>query len=200
MNTRNFDILPEDKRNIILNSAFACFAKDGYKKTAMSEIAEVANVSKASLFHYFGTKKNLYFYLFGFACEEILAKSDSGTADFFECIEISIRLKMDVIDNYPSMFEFLNSLVDESDKLILAELDTTHGQAINEWVTRLTAHVEWHRFLPEISKEEAFNLISWISDGYAKTYSGKKNRDEMIVELKKYLNLIKKATYKERYL
>ena len=200
MDTRNFDILSEDKRNTILNSAYTCFAKDGYKKTAMSEIAKAANVSKASLFHYFGTKKNLYVYLFNFACKEILAKADSGTEDFFECIEISIRLKMDVVENHPSMFEFFISLVNENDNSILAELDTAHGDAINEWVSKLTANVEWHRFLPEISKEEAFNLISWISDGYAKTYAGKKNRDETTVELRKYLNLIKKVTYKEEYL
>ena len=200
MDMRNFEILSEVKRNTILNSAYACFAKDGYKKTAMSEIAKAANVSKASLFHYFGSKKNLYVYLFNFACEEILTQTDSGTEDFFECIEISVRLKMNVVEKHPSMFDFLISLVNENDKAILAELDTTHGNAINEWVRKLTANVEWNRFLPEISKEEAFNLISWISDGYAKTYGGKKNRDDTTVDLKKYFSLIKKATYKEQYL
>ena len=200
MNTKNFDILSKEKRNTILNAAFACFGKDGYRKTAMSEIASVANVSKASLFHYFGTKKNLFLYLFRFSCNEILAKSDCGTVDFFESVEISIRLKMSVIDEYPSMFDFLSSLVYETDTSILAELHTTHGGVINEWIARLTDDVDWNRFSPEIDKEEAFNLVTWISDGYAKTYMGKKNREMMVSELKKYLDLIKKATYKEEYL
>jgi len=200
MDTRNFDILSEDKRRTILNSAFSCFAKDGFKKTAISEIAGLANISKASLFHYFGTKKNLYFYLFHFACQEILAKSNKGSEDFFKCVEISIRLKMDVTDKYPGMFEFLNSLVYETDRLLVTELETAYGNVINDWIVKLTAHVEWQRFLPKISKEEAFNLVTWISDGYVKTYAGKKNRDETIIELKKYLDLIKQATYKEEYL
>lgn len=199
MNTRNFDILTDEKRNKVLNGAFTCFAKAGYKKTAMSEIAAVANVSKASLFQYFGTKKNLYLYLFDFACKKILAKGEEGTADFFECIDLSIHLKLEVTNQHPCMFEFLASLAYESDSSILEELQAIHGDEIDEWIHRLTAHVEWERFLPQISKEEAFNLVSWISDGYGKTYGKVKNQEEMITDLKKYLDLIKKATYKEEF-
>lgn len=197
---RNFDILPEEKRHAVLNAAFTCFGKDGYKKTAMSEIAGLANISKASLFHYFGTKKNLYFYLFGFSCDKILAKSENGTEDFFECIEIGIRLKMEVTDKYPSMFDFLNSLAYENDTSVIAELQNTYAGAISEWTTALLANVDWSRFLSDIGKEEAHNLVMWISDGYAKTYAGKKSHKTMITELKSYLDLIKKATYKEEYL
>lgn len=57
MNTENFEKLPTEKQYAVLNAAFSCFGRDGYKKTAMSEIASEAGVSKAALFHYFGTKK-----------------------------------------------------------------------------------------------------------------------------------------------
>lgn len=200
MDMRNFDILSEEKRRTILNSAFTCFGKDGYKKTAMSEIAGLANISKASLFHYFGTKKNLFFYLFGFSCNEILAKLKSGTEDFFECVELSMRLKMEVTDKYPSMFGFLNSLAYENDTSIITELQNTYGDAINEWTTTLFVNVDWSRFLPEIDKEKAYNLVNWISDGYAKSYSGKKDHKTTITELKSYLDLIRRSTYKEKYL
>ena len=199
MNMRNFSILTDEKRNMVLNGAFTCFAKDGYKKTAMSEIAETARVSKASLFQYFGTKKNLYLFLFDFACKKILAKAGEGTADFFECIELSIRLKLEVTNQYPNMFEFLTSIAYEDDLSIVAELHSIHGDAINKWVKRLTASVEWDRFLPEISQEEAFSLVSWITDGYSKTYGKMKTQEEIMTDIGKYLKLIKKATYKEEF-
>jgi len=199
MDMKNFDVLPVEKQLVVLNAGYTCFGKNGYKKTAMSEIANQAGISKAALFHYFGTKKNLYFYLFGFACNEVLARSKEGNEDFFDCIELSIHIKMSVMEKYPNMFDFFNSIAVEVDTALLTELKTTHGDAINQWTTNLTRNVDWGRFLPHIGQEEAYNMITWTIDGYVKMYHKQKNRQDMMIGLKHYLNVLKKAIYKEEY-
>lgn len=55
--------LPVEKQNIIIDAALKNFAVHGYKKTSISDIASSAGISKAMVFHYFGTKKELYVYL-----------------------------------------------------------------------------------------------------------------------------------------
>ena len=44
----------------ILDAAVQCFSEKGFGATSMSEIARAASTSKASVFHHFETKENLY--------------------------------------------------------------------------------------------------------------------------------------------
>ena len=52
-----FLALTEEKRLTILNAAFQCFGKFGYEKASINDIAVAAHISKASVFQYFGSKK-----------------------------------------------------------------------------------------------------------------------------------------------
>lgn len=48
-----------DIRERILRTAAQCFAKDGYKRTRMTEVARTAGVSRAALYNHFSTKAEL---------------------------------------------------------------------------------------------------------------------------------------------
>jgi len=48
---------------MITDAALKSFGTNGYKKSSISDIATGAGISKAMIFHYFGTKKALYLYL-----------------------------------------------------------------------------------------------------------------------------------------
>lgn len=49
----------EAKRETILFAALACFARDGFHKTKMSDIAKVAGVSDGLTYRYFASKEEL---------------------------------------------------------------------------------------------------------------------------------------------
>lgn len=49
----------EAKREIILHAALACFARDGFHKTKMSDIAEMAGVSDGLAYRYFSSKDEI---------------------------------------------------------------------------------------------------------------------------------------------
>ena len=195
-----FEKLPRDKRNMIVNAAFSCLGKNGYKKTSMREIAVEANVSKAALFHYFGTKKGLYLYLFRFSSEEIIGNMQCGTEDFFESIEIGTRMKMDTMKKYPGMFDFLVSFALEEDPELSSAIRKINPEGIQSGVALLFEKVDWTRFLPHISVDEARNLVQWVSDGYIRTYTGSRDGEQMVADIKRYLDILKKAVYKEEYL
>ncbi|MGL6193469.1 MAG: TetR/AcrR family transcriptional regulator [Thermoguttaceae bacterium] len=48
------------KRDAILNAAFSVFSNSGYHKTDVQKIADIANVSKGTVFRYFYTKDYLF--------------------------------------------------------------------------------------------------------------------------------------------
>jgi len=56
-----FFSLPNEKQKIIIDAALRTFGANGYKKASTNDIAFAAGVSKAMIFHYFGTKKNYTF-------------------------------------------------------------------------------------------------------------------------------------------
>ena len=91
-----FLALTEEKRLTILNAALQCFGKFGYEKASINDIAVAAHISKASVFQYFGSKKQLYIYLLEY-CKKIIEGLfdkeglDSET-DLFDRIQASSRM------------------------------------------------------------------------------------------------------------
>jgi len=195
----HFEKLPPEKRRAIVNAGFACFGRDGYQKTAMSEIAAAAGVSKAALFHYFGTKEEMFFYLYRFSCDEISGGLPQGGADFFECIALGTQAKLRVMEQYPGMNDFLLEVVKSSDLETEAILRRANARAIDDSVRKLFSAVDWSRLKPEVSPADAMAMTRWVNDGYIRDNTNTPP-DEMAVALQRYLGLLKRAIYKEECL
>ncbi len=58
-----FFSIAKEKQEIILEAALSIFAHKGYSKANTASICEKASISKGILFHYFGSKKNLFLFL-----------------------------------------------------------------------------------------------------------------------------------------
>lgn len=103
--------LTTEKQNNIINSALAEFASTGYTKTSMNAIAKSAGISKASLFYYFNTKKELYLYLYEYCHEhyidEVEKMLDTQKRDFFELYVDYQRRKIKLTKRHPEMFKFI---------------------------------------------------------------------------------------------
>lgn len=111
--------LAVEKQNIIIDAALKCFSDNGYKKASISDIATAAGISKAMVFHYFGTKKALYLYLVelcsNILTNEINEKFDNNVTDFFDKIKLSANIEISVIKKHPAILSFLNSVYFETD-------------------------------------------------------------------------------------
>lgn len=198
--TENFLKAPLAKQQSILNAGFESFGRDGYDKTAISEIAAKAGVSKASLFHYFGTKKELYLYLFHFACDAILDEMRPGTEDFFESLLIGIRSKIKVMSIHPGLYEFLLSLTREKNEELMGELTQVNSREIERGIAAMFENVDWNRFKPEYDKAMIMNLVNWVNDGCIRQFADSMTGSEIAAEEERYFKIIKNAIYKEEYL
>lgn len=114
-----FANLPPDRQQKIEDAAMEAFGQNGYKKTSVSDVAAAAGISKAMVFHYFGTKKQLYLHLTGTATrtviEEVLCKFDPRVTDFFERLELAAALKQAALKRHPPIYSYLKSMYYEDD-------------------------------------------------------------------------------------
>ena len=61
--------LDEEKQTRIINAGLKEFALNGYDGAKTDNIVQEAGISKGLLFHYFGTKKDFYLFLFEYTVD-----------------------------------------------------------------------------------------------------------------------------------
>src|SRR5690554_3991909 len=55
--------LPEDRKQIIIQTALNLFKDNGYENTSISKIIDAASISKGGFYHYFSSKEELLEYI-----------------------------------------------------------------------------------------------------------------------------------------
>lgn len=83
-------------RNRILKMSRRLFTAKGYEETTMEEVAEAAEVSKATLYNYFASKESLLMGIADAALEEIRQLVDVELADEPDCL-IKLRRVLETL-------------------------------------------------------------------------------------------------------
>lgn len=196
--------LPIEKQNLIIDAALKTFAMHGYKKTSISDIASTAGISKAMVFHYFGTKKKLYLYLVNTYVDsiskEVVEKFDESITDLFDRILYTSKLKIDLMKKYPYVPSFIQSAYFENDDEVKEELRTIFskddGKTIGKKITFDGA--DFSKFKDDIDPKLVMNMIDWISEGYMSKIAGARDTDldEVYRVFEECLQLFKRNFYK----
>ncbi len=197
--------LPEDKRNRIVDAALKSFGTNGYKKTSVSDIAKAADISKAMVFHYFGTKKDLYLYLIRM-CTDIIINEinngfDSTVTDFFERIKQSSELKASVMKRHTDIPAFLISAYFESEPEVKSEI--TSLLAIGDDYRDKIAFdgMDTSKFKEGIDPKLVLKMLIWMAEGYSSQLSASAlDLDVMLKEFFECMDLLRNNFYKEEYL
>jgi AcrR family transcriptional regulator len=200
LNTANFDKLPEEKRQSMISAGLLCFGRNGYKKASVADMAAEAGVSKAAIFHYFGTKKNIYLYLYSYAYDELLAGQTEGTDDFFECLDAEIQNRVRINAKHPGMYEFLRLQERKKDHGDIEELSGLESEIIERSRAILFGKVDWRRFQAGCDRETVLNMVTWIITGCLSQCSEAMSEAEVYSEVKRYSAILKKSLYKPEYL
>ncbi|MDO5415586.1 MAG: TetR/AcrR family transcriptional regulator [Lachnospiraceae bacterium] len=201
-----FYALPEEKKQSIINAALQCFGRYGYEKTSIQDIAEAAHISKASVFQYFGSKKQLYQFLLeyckGITMEMFDREALDEEADLFERILASARMKAETLKRQPFLTQFIAGAWEEDSEEVrdvLAALMDESGQFREELVLRETDAV---RFKNPEDVEPVFRMLILMAEGYAAHYRSREafDFDTVVSEFETYIAVLRNNFYKEEYL
>lgn len=203
---KKFLNLTVEKQNIIIDAALLSFGTNGYKKTSVSDISTAAEISKAMIFHYFGTKKALYLYLIDL-CSNILMnemdeKLDTGVTDFFDRIKLATDIEITVIKKHPSILTFLNSMYFENNDEVKTDIDAilAKGEGFRNKIAFDGMDVS--KFKEGIDPNLVMKLLTWFVEGYISKSSSKSGLDIEVLckEFDECVNLLKNNFYKGEYI
>lgn len=193
--------IPEDKKHRIIRAAMEQFAKNGYKNATMDEIVAAADISKGLIFHYFGSKKKLYLYLYEFAYGLVYDRvvKSFEQEDLFERIRESEQIKLAVVSEYPYVLDFLLSVHRETDNTIQEEISKIKVERFPPWKETFLPGLGASKLREGIDLEKVIKIISWTTNGLLAEHKDDFVLEDIFAEMDEYLNLMRKAFYKEEY-
>lgn len=203
---KTFSNLPTEKQDAIINGALKAFGENGYRKTSVSDIAAAAGISKSMVFHYFGTKKELYLYLADMSAKMILGeikeKFNPDITDFFDRIILTSGIKISVMKKYPATLSFLTSAYFESDEEIKRETAAILGQGTEVRSQIAFNGVDSSKFKPGVDIALVLDIIVWMAEGFIKhtELSAKPDLDTMFGKYWDCVKLLKNNLYREEFL
>jgi TetR/AcrR family transcriptional regulator len=198
-----FEKLEKEKQNKIINAACEVFARHGYKKASMEDIAETAGVSKSVLFKYFSTKQNLYMKVFRLSSDSITEADNIARAegeqdsDMFSLMRRSAKNRLSLFKEYPWIFKFSYTAAFDGDpfvrELVKQELENYHQANTKESQFDHQGVTDDHKGLREdISPAVTRQIIFWVSQGYLeeRLYRDDIDPDDLELGFEKWIDVL----------
>lgn len=206
-----FEQLTKEKQNRILNAAFTEFAQKGYKLASTDTIAKEAEISKGSLFLYFKNKKGMFIYLFDYAVQktskEFFERVDFNEPDMLNRYKGAILVKLSVMKDNPSIYEFITRVTLEEVEELKSIIDERVKEIAQSGYARLFSDIDYSLFKEGIDKQKAINIILWTLEGYSNSLLNKYRKTKMLLsdfdynqilkEIDEYLYVLKTCLYKK---
>lgn len=197
--------LSEEKLQPIIEAALKCFGKHGYKKASMGDIAKSSGVSKPMLFHYFGTKRDLYLYLSEYVRNVMVDAYKRNEidvcCDLFERITAASRMKMGILVKYPQILSFIISMFEETDEEVIDITKKIMPEAQRFSYDLVVKKEEAAKFKEGVDIDAVMRLLFLMAEGYAHEMSdGRCDLEKITEELEKTMHMLKNNLYKEEYL
>lgn len=196
--------LPDEKQKKIIDAALSCFSVNGYKKASVSDIASAAGISKSMVFHYFGTKKELYLYLLehcGKLVESAMRENlDSSVTDFFDRIRHTTDIKIAAIKKHPAIFSFLSSAYFETDEEVSEVIKAAFSKGDEVRASVALGGVDVSKLKEGVDPQLVVKMLVWFAEGYLSELPRKADAsvEDMCREFDNCLNLLKNNLYVEK--
>ncbi|MFF2890341.1 TetR/AcrR family transcriptional regulator [Paenibacillus sp. NPDC057967] len=199
--------IEEEKRDRVINAALKEFAMKGYTAASTNEIAKEAGISKGLVFHYFKSKKDLYFFLYDHTLEvvngELRETVDLLETDLFIRMQQVTRLRMSVFGKYPSMMDYMKSVyLEEAEEVRPDVLERIQSMSANDY-GQIFSGIDTTKFKDGVSSERAINVILWTVEGLGEQYKerskltgGELDLDGIMDEFDRYMEMFKTTFYK----
>lgn len=197
-----------ERRNAIMNAAFREFASKGFDDASTNVIAKESGISKPLMFHYVNNKKDFFLFLYDYCLDilnrEYFDKIDVHEKDIFERLRQTCLLKIQVMQKYPWIFDFIRVAAFTDSVAVKNELKERRKMVENNSLERFYGDIDVSRFRSELDINKAKQLIFWAVGGYASQILDQFksldivefNFEKIRTDFDGYLNELRKAYYK----
>lgn len=208
MPTSLFFGLNTEKRQNILTTGLTEFADYGYENSSTNRIVEKARISKGSLFKYFPTKEDFYFYILDEITSELISgleeKANTLSPDLFQRIIEYSALEFSWYILHPEKSKMIVKAFTKNDTDIYRKTVLKYGnreQEIFDWFLQDidTVSFRWDR-------KKTIDMIKWFLKGFNDNFMTKLQKQgysdfeliekEYIKNLSEYIEMLKAGIVK----
>jgi TetR/AcrR family transcriptional regulator len=162
--------LEPTRRNAILNAALKEFALKGFDNASTNVIAQETGISKALMFHYVNSKQELFLFVYDYFTKlldkEYFNKMDFSEKDIFARLRQSYLLQIDLIKQYPWIFEFNKlSTVTNSDEINKA-LEKRDNKKQSSCDGQIFDMIDVSKFRAGLNIDRCKQFILWSNIGF----------------------------------
>lgn len=188
--------LSKEKQDRMINGAIKVFAMHGYLRASTDVIIKEAGISKGLLFHYFGSKKNLYEYVAEYCSRYYVMELTTGVPNternLFERFRLAEEMKLRMLKNYPYLELFLIRMAGESDAEI-AEFAQSWTKKVEEADEKvIIACADEALLRGNLTMDKAREVVKLCMDGYKGRFYNQGVEPEKILEgFMPYLEILK---------
>ncbi|QUI24015.1 TetR/AcrR family transcriptional regulator [Vallitalea pronyensis] len=208
MNEKFFK-LDSEKQERILNAALNEFASFGYDKASTNNIVKNAGISKGLLFHYFNSKKELYYFLYNYsvdyAIEKFNGEMDYQEKDLLLFLEKTLFIKIQLMRKYPNLFNFFISCYMDTAKEA-KELNIMNDARALELKNNAYKHMDYTLFREDMDFARMMATIEGTLEQFStnemrklQITGGELDLDYMYNEITAYTAMFRRLFYKPEH-
>lgn len=203
MPTNVFIELSEEKRENIVKVSIAEFSKYGYENSSTNRIVQDAGISKGSLFKYFISKDELFFYILDFVTQELMTslvqEISTLPKGLFERIIRYSELEFAWYVKHPNECKLITTAFTKSDTAIYQKIEARYSLKGQDIYYKLledidTSVLKW-------DKKKTVDILKWFLKGFNENFMSyvqeqnnsdiNKLQHEYTKELVEYINILK---------
>lgn len=169
MPTKILDLEPQ-RRDAILNAALKEFATRGFDDASTNIIAKEAGISKALMFHYVNSKKDLFLFTYDYFTDlmdkEYFELMNFSEKNIFDRLRQSYLLQIELLKRYPWIFEFNKlSTTTHSDE-VNKELEERTQKKQSSCYIQIFDMIDESKFREGLDIEKCKQFIFWSNIGF----------------------------------
>lgn len=206
----NFERIAPQEQQRILRACIEEFAQHGYAAASTNAIVRRAAIPKGTLFYYFGSKKDLYLYVFDHAVTIFVQALDrlaaEMPADLFDRLLYRGRARMQFVVEHPRLYQFFfNALLHTPDE-IREEMAPRYAEYAAISRRRLRQGLDHARFRQDVDVGQAIDLLELLLEGLYNRYAPLLQQaspaealqyvEQITEETRAYFALLKKGLYR----
>jgi AcrR family transcriptional regulator len=200
--------LEDQRRDAILNAALKEFAIRGFDDASTNIIAKEAGISKALMFHYVTSKKELFLFTYDYfnnlMIKEYYELMNFEEKDIFERLHQSYLLQIELLKRYPWIFELNKLSITYIDVVNKEAEDRTQKEQASCYL-QLFDRIDESKFREGLDIERSKQIIFWSNSGFTNqilddirnSKASEVDYSSITAKLDGYLEELKKMLYKK---
>ena len=175
----NFLKIDITKQKRVLAAALEVFSREGYLRANTNEIAALAEISKGLLFHYFGSKKNLYLFLLDETVkqmsERLMHINLPIQAELFELLRVVSVEKLRIAVEDPKGYRLIYEAFMHTPKGLEEDIKARFSGLFSNSAAQISALVDESLFKPTVGKTRAIKILMAYMRGVFEEYNEQNN-------------------------